>query len=752
MGNILGNLLETMRPWDIVVLVIYFASMAAMGPLFMRRSRTTEGYFLGERSFPGWLVGFGLFATSISSITFVAYPADAFKTAWLRMLPNYMLPIGVIVASHLFLPFFRRGKITSAYEYLEGRFGPNVRLYAACAYIVMQIFRISMILFLVSVLVQEFTGLNPLVSVVVGGVITSFYTVLGGIRAVMWTDFIQAIVLWVGGLICIAVIVFSIPGGLGTIVSTAVEDGKFQHAEYKKWEDLERDFARGYTWEGTSIATVAETTENDGSYEWAIPASIQPGNDYMIRVSSPEGSIEDVSNVNFAIAAEPAPDAAHLLSPNWGEMWRSGTSEAIRWIPAFADTPSVKIDLHRKEEQVATLAENTPNNGTFQWQIPADLEAASDYYVTVSATSDPSAQAVSAAYFGIAEELKPGALTVASPNGSESWQPGSTHEIAWVSTADQAPSVKIEVIRGRGLHAVPKGLSLHNKTILMMLLVGLGNFWLLEYCANQNVVQRYCASRSTRDARQAMWICCFFSVPTWALFMFLGTCLYVFYKLNPNPETGSMMAGVLGKKPENVLPFFVLHKLPAGVSGLVIAAVLAAAMSSLSASMNGISAISIVDIYRRRFVKDRDDRHYLIVAKSITGVTAILMMIGAAVLVQAEGKTLQHTSNILASLCAGGLLGLYLLGFVTTTGDGRAAGVGIALTLLFTAWMAFTEFGILAAVGLGSLEAPIDTYYAGLLGHVLMFGVGYGLGKLLPRRKAVPTNLSVWTQDGSPLD
>ena len=78
----------TIRPLDVIVLVVYFAAMASMGPLFARRNRTTEGYFLGNRSFPGWLTGVSMFATSISSITFLAYPADAYKTAWLRMLPK----------------------------------------------------------------------------------------------------------------------------------------------------------------------------------------------------------------------------------------------------------------------------------------------------------------------------------------------------------------------------------------------------------------------------------------------------------------------------------------------------------------------------------------------------------------------------------------------------------------------------------------------------------------------------------------
>lgn len=86
-----------------------------------------------------------LFGSTISSITFVAYPADAYKTAYLRLLICFMLPVGVFIASRWFVPFFRRGKITSAFQYLEGRFGPTTRVYAASVFIVAQCIRLSLI-------------------------------------------------------------------------------------------------------------------------------------------------------------------------------------------------------------------------------------------------------------------------------------------------------------------------------------------------------------------------------------------------------------------------------------------------------------------------------------------------------------------------------------------------------------------------------------------------------------------------------
>ena len=522
-----------MRFLDMAVLVIYFGAMAMMGPLFAKRNRTTEGYFLGDRSFPGWLTGVSMFATSISSISFMAYPGDAFRVSWLRMLPNFTLPIGVFIASVVFIPFFRRGKITSAFEYLEGRFGPKVRVYAAVAFIAAQVVRVSMILFLVSILVKHVTGLNPYYSILIGGFITSFYTIMGGIRAVLWTDFIQAGVLWMGGLLCLVFIVLKLPGGFGDIFSYAAADGKFQFAELKN---------------------------------------------------------------------------------------------------------------------------------------------------------------------------------------------GSLHPVPWFG-------------------------SLSEKTIMVMLFLGLTN-WLTEYSSNQNVIQRYAASKSAKEARRAIWICCWFSIPTWAFFMFLGTAFYVFFQVFPADEATAILAGAENTKAEDILPYFVLNFLPPGLAGLVIAGVLAAAMSSISSSINGVSAVSIVDIYRRHLVTDRDDKHYVFVAKSIGVVLAVLMILGASIFMYVDIKTLQDASTQIAALMGGGLMSIYLLGFLFKRGDGRAVGIGIACTLLFTAWMTFTELGWLPE----AIQSSIDNYYAGILGNVIMFVVAYAAACILPKRERDLTNLTVWTQDGTPLD
>ena len=590
---------------DFVVLVVYFGAMAAMGPLFASKSRTTEGYFLGDRSFPGWLVGFSMFATSISSITFVAYPGDGYKAAWYRMSPNYMLPFVVLFAAYFFLPFFRRSHITSAYEYLEERFGPKTRLYAACAFIVNQVIRVALVLFLVSLLVKEILGWNPYVCIVVGGVVTSFYTVLGGIRAVLWTDFIQAIVLFAGGLIALFVVITNTPGTVGEITSRAIEQGKMSH----------------------HADVVVEVKDGE-----AIPADMlalfeNPADHGFERVE-----FDDVDNAPGALTV----------------------------IREIANPPHV---LALVREQV--------------------------------------------------------------PVGDD---PEITEEVTRVR------EVKLEPIE-----SVPiKPSDLKNKTFLLILVMGIGN-WLYEYSANQNVIQRYAASKSTKQARVAMLVCTAFSVPTWALFMFLGTGLYMFFLAAPTETAMEIYTGANGAKAESILPYFVVNYLPRGLTGLVIAAVLSAAMSSISSSMNGISAVGIVDVYRRHMAPGRDDRHYTLVAKGIGVAVAVVMIVGATILMRVQTTTLQDTATVLTALTAGGLLGFYLLGFFTKVADDRAMLAGIVVTLCFSLYCAL-------ASQIDGIPQLVHNYYVGFLGHGLMFGIGYLLGKFfLRRRDGGLTNLTVWT-------
>ena len=219
---------------DFLVMGGFFGFLAWMGYYFSKRNTSTEEYFLGGRSFPGWAIGISMVGTIISSITFLAFPADAYKTTWLRFLIQFGVVPAAIVGIYLAIPFYRRVRMTTAYEYLGKRFGPGIQIYGAVTSIVMQLLRVSMVLFLISVMIHEITGLDPTLCVLIGGGIVGLYTVVGGIDAVVWTDVIQTVILALGGVLCMAIIIYQLPGGLSQILSVASEADKFSFSE---WND-----------------------------------------------------------------------------------------------------------------------------------------------------------------------------------------------------------------------------------------------------------------------------------------------------------------------------------------------------------------------------------------------------------------------------------------------------------------------------------------------------------------------------------
>ncbi len=323
--------------------------------------------------------------------------------------------------------------------------------------------------------------------------------------------------------------------------------------------------------------------------------------------------------------------------------------------------------------------------------------------------------------------------------------PGGLSQIFEIANGDNKFAIA-ELTNGR-LNPVTWGFSLSEKTGLMMLFVGL-TVWLQEYGTNQNVIQRYAAAKSMKEARKGLYTIGTLNIPIWAFYMFLGTALYAFFQVHHAPEAMEMLDGT--RKAEQIMPFFILNYMPPGVAGIVIAAALAAAMSSLDSSINAISVVTVNDIYRRHFVKDKDDKHYLHVAWVAAGVASVFMIIGAIALIYSDTKTIQDAATILSSVVMGGLFGMYMLGFVTTRANSKSVWLGIIVTFVFSLWSVLAKQGFLP----DALTAPFDLYYTGMIGHVLLFATAFVASVLIFKKKDNKdlTNLTVWTQDGKPID
>lgn len=211
---------------DLLLIGLYFMMTLGIGYYAGRKNNSTGQYFLAGKSFPGWVIGISFIGTIISSVTFIGIPADSFKTAWFRFLPNLALPLVAIIAAHCFIPFFRRGTITSAYQYLSMRFGGSISYYAAAVFVVTQLVRTSIIAYLLSLLLSEITGWSFYGSLLAIVGFTAVYTIKGGFKAVIWTDVIQTFVLILAAFACIGFIIANVPGGLSTIFSDAIAHNK----------------------------------------------------------------------------------------------------------------------------------------------------------------------------------------------------------------------------------------------------------------------------------------------------------------------------------------------------------------------------------------------------------------------------------------------------------------------------------------------------------------------------------------------
>lgn len=216
---------------DWTVLVVYLATMALGGLWLARRQRSTEDYFVGGRNVPGWAAGLSLFATSISTATFLAYPGHGYGGDWALLVPGLMLPVVAIYTTMIVVPFYRATVKVSAFEYLERRFGRFARTYAAIQYIIFELFRMGFVLFLAARAIHAMTDWDVRAIILVGGVVTIIYTAIGGIQAVIWTDVFQSITLFTGGLLCAGLLLFTPEGGPSRIVEIANTAEKFHLGE-----------------------------------------------------------------------------------------------------------------------------------------------------------------------------------------------------------------------------------------------------------------------------------------------------------------------------------------------------------------------------------------------------------------------------------------------------------------------------------------------------------------------------------------
>ncbi len=197
-----------MHPVVVLLITAYIVTLVGIGLRFSGRQRTTDAYFVAGRSVPGWAAGLSLLATTITSVTFIAYPGAAYAGNWTLLGPGVLFLAVILVVGPIVVPFFRHSVVMSVYEYFGQRFGRLVRMYAALTFALGSFVKMGFVFYLLALTAASCTGVGMGWLIAVLGVITVFYTLVGGFSAVIWTDVVQGFLLWAGMAVTLVILLF----------------------------------------------------------------------------------------------------------------------------------------------------------------------------------------------------------------------------------------------------------------------------------------------------------------------------------------------------------------------------------------------------------------------------------------------------------------------------------------------------------------------------------------------------------------
>ncbi len=218
---------------DMIILIVYLAIVLFAGVLLSKREMKGKEFFKGDGSVPWYVTSVSIFATLLSPISFMTLAGNSYAGTWILWFAQLGMIVAIPLAIRFFLPIYARLDIDTAYDYLEIRFGSKVlRAISAVFFIVYQIGRMSIIMYLPSAALAGLTGINVHFLIITMGVIAIIYSYTGGIKSVLWTDFIQGTILIIGVVIALGVLISNLDGGFSAITAE-LANGKFLAADEK---------------------------------------------------------------------------------------------------------------------------------------------------------------------------------------------------------------------------------------------------------------------------------------------------------------------------------------------------------------------------------------------------------------------------------------------------------------------------------------------------------------------------------------
>ncbi len=213
---------------DAVIALVYVLSIIGIGVYLYNKQKSTKDFLLAGRSMGWFSIGLTLMATLTSAVGYMAYPAGAFKYGLIMLWMAMAIPISYPLVVYVFMPFYHRLRVYTAYEYLERRFNTNVRALASAIFILWRLTWMAAVVYVPSMVLNVVTnGKIPLIpSILILGIITTITTALGGMKATMWSNVIHSFVMFAGMILAVILIFTSVPGGFSEVWSTLLAAGK----------------------------------------------------------------------------------------------------------------------------------------------------------------------------------------------------------------------------------------------------------------------------------------------------------------------------------------------------------------------------------------------------------------------------------------------------------------------------------------------------------------------------------------------
>lgn len=489
---------------DALIFFSLIAGNVIFGASFFFRNKTSDQFTTGAGKIPAWAVGMSIFATFVSSISFLALPGKAYASDWNSFVFSLSIPFASWAAVRFFVPLYRSVGSVSAYYYLELRFGAWARVYASACYILTQLMRTGAILLLLALPVNALFGWEIKSVIIITGIAVIIYSMLGGIKAVIWTDTIQGIILILGALTCAIFLLIKMQGGAGRMFEIAAEHNKF-------------------------------------------------------------------------------------------------------------------------------------SLGSF-------------------------------------------------------------------------------------------GLSLKDSTFWVVLVYGLF-INLQNYGIDQNYIQRYMSAGSVREARSSALFGSLLYIPVSLVFFFIGTALFAYYTAQPGLLPAELSVAGAG---DRIFPHFIVTGLPPGLTGLLIAAIFSAGMSTVSTSLNSTATIVLTDYYKKYFNRQAGEKASMNVLRISSLATGLLGIFIAILLVGVE--SVLDAWWALASIFSGGMLGLFLLGFVVKRSGRTEAITGVILGVILIIWMSLSPL-VFSEGNMPAFRSPFHSNLTIVFGTMTIFLAGFLLTSLTKKKR-----------------